>query len=53
MKPFLPEYSTPYPRVVTRVYTAIRLIQALLNVKTVYQLMLRAPCKVSPKVYVI
>ncbi|KAF1013132.1 MAG: hypothetical protein E5299_00981 [Burkholderia gladioli] len=42
MKPSLPEYPTPYPHVVIHVYTAIGLIQALLGVKTVYRLTLRA-----------
>ncbi|KAF1008075.1 MAG: hypothetical protein E5299_01991 [Burkholderia gladioli] len=41
MKPFLPEYPTPYPHVVARVYMAIGLIQALLGVKTVYRRTLR------------
>ncbi|KAF1013598.1 MAG: hypothetical protein VB140_03930 [Burkholderia sp.] len=41
MKPSLTEYPTPYPRVVARVCTAIRLIQGLLGVKTVYRLTLR------------
>ncbi|KAF1017955.1 MAG: hypothetical protein E5299_00214 [Burkholderia gladioli] len=38
----MPEDPTPYPHVVARVYTAMRLIQALLGVKTVYRLTLRA-----------
>ncbi|KAF1016646.1 MAG: hypothetical protein E5299_00445 [Burkholderia gladioli] len=49
MKPCLPKYPTPYPHVVARVYTRGRpclygdaLIQALLGVKTVYRLTLRA-----------
>ncbi|KAF1016507.1 MAG: hypothetical protein E5299_00534 [Burkholderia gladioli] len=42
MKPSLPKYPTPYPRVLACIYTVIRLIQALLGVKTVYQLTLRA-----------
>ncbi|KAF1011305.1 MAG: hypothetical protein E5299_01434 [Burkholderia gladioli] len=42
MKPSLPECPMPYPHVVARVYTAIRLIQALRGVKTIYRLTLRA-----------
>ncbi|KAF1018066.1 MAG: hypothetical protein E5299_00136 [Burkholderia gladioli] len=43
MKPSLPEGPAPYPHAVARVYTAIRLIQALLGgVKTVYRRTLRA-----------
>ncbi|KAF1003630.1 MAG: hypothetical protein E5299_02462 [Burkholderia gladioli] len=42
MKPSLPGCTTPYLRVLAHVCTAIRLIQALLGVKTVSQLTLSA-----------